>query len=176
MNTASLIQIILQKPPGVVHRARRASLCRGARPTCLALAASLLLALSPTQGCPQPAPWPHWPGCQELSSSSARALCSSSPLRLPGICCRPWCAYARRQRGQGTHLVHGPCGARFSFKLLLAPLCGPAVMTPRPTRTTTTPATLSCSCARTPSSRPCCLPDSLTWKSLKVALSCRFAL
>ena len=79
-------------------RARRANLSRGARPACLALAASLPLALSRTQGCSQStlrlhsaqSAWPHWPGCQELPPSSARAVgLLPSPLRLPGICYQP---------------------------------------------------------------------------------------
>ena len=50
----------------------------------------------------------------------------------------------------------------------------PAVMTPRPTMT----ATLSCSCARTPSPRLCCLllAGLSDVDELKVALDCRFAL
>ena len=62
-------------------------------PTCLA--ASLPLALFSTHGCSQSAPQLHpaqparpcWLGCQELSSSSARALwLLPSPLWLPVIC------------------------------------------------------------------------------------------
>ena len=51
---------------------------------------------------------PRWPGCQELSSCHARALwLLPSPLRLPGICCRPWVC-ERRLPGPRFHRVHAP--------------------------------------------------------------------
>ena len=57
-----------------------------------------------TQGCPPPAPRlhpaqparPHWPGCQELSSCTARALCSSRRRSAP------------RHLLPRSHLVHLP--------------------------------------------------------------------
>ena len=62
----------------------------------------------------------------------------------------------------------GLCGEKFGVKLSSASPCGPAVTTPRPMTTNTTPATFSCSCAPTPSSRLCCWPGSPTWTSSRL--------
>ena len=61
---------------------------------------------------------------------------------------------------------------RFSFKLSFAPLCGPVVMTPRPTTTSTTPATLLCADALIALVLLVGLTDV---DELNSALGCRFA-
>ena len=110
------------------------------------------------------------PGLKESAGASRSARTTSLPtLRAAAADPRASAAQPARRSSSGAAeatsdggahagMRSGPRGARFSFKLLPASLSGPAAMTPRRTMTITTPATLSCSFARTPSSRLCCLP------------------
>ena len=79
--------------------------------------------------------------------------------------------------GERHVTLNARCGVRFGVKTLPALQCGPAAPIPHPMMMSTTPATPSCSCLPTPSSRPPCSRNVLRWtSSFMVALSCRFAL
>ena len=103
-----------------------------------------------------PAPRHLLPALSSLPARPARPALPFCPRLVPRL--------LTPMRAVGAHagIRSGQCGAKFSVKLSPASPCGPAATTPRPTTAYTTPATLSCSCAPTPSSRLCCWPGSPT--------------